>query len=152
MSDDINLSGLSGAFAASKVDLDGRSSNEEPPDGEYEATIEKSYLRLSSTGKPMVSWQFRIDGPQGSPQIGRCLFRHDVLASTDAATLADKVGRLRTDFHRLGVGIETEQDLKTKPAEAVGKRAAVKKRTKGGFVDVFINGVLGPEIDPSCGF
>jgi hypothetical protein len=91
----------------------------------------------------MLSWMFRITGPT---QINRCLFRHDVLVGATPDKTVEKVSRVRTDLHRLGVKVADVPELKAKHQDVVGLTAKVKKRTKGEYVDIFINGLVGDAI------
>jgi hypothetical protein len=139
----IDLSSYEQAFSQAVITEGGGS--DEPPDGEYDVAVERAEVKLSKTsGKPMLSWQYRIEGPS---QAGRCLFRHDVFTAD-----AEKMGRLLSDLHVCGLKLERFQDIEARAGELVGVRLRVKKRTKGEFTDVFINGRLGDAIDPSAPF
>jgi hypothetical protein len=146
--EDVDLSAIADVFDSAPP-AETKTTHDEPPDGDYEVIVERCGLKISKGGNPMVSWMFRIEGPA---QIGRCLFRHDVLSPADPEKLAKKVGHLRTDFHRLGIQIATAADLKAKVGEAVGVRLKVRKRTKNGYTDIFINGLVASPIDDGVPF
>lgn len=148
--DDFDTTGLDEAFGASKVDTTAHS--DEAPDGEYDYLVEKSVLANSSTGKPMLTWWLRIEGSaQHAKQVGRMDFRRVILKKNDPEQTARTIGDVRTDYHRLGITIDSVADLKAKHAEAVGKRFRGRKRTKNGFSDIFVNGLIGEPVPAGGG-
>jgi hypothetical protein len=149
--DDFDTTGLDEAFAASTVNTEDR--NAEPPDGEYDYLIDKSVLKNNSSGNPMLTWWVRIEGSAQHPgQVGRMDFRRVILRKSSAEQTARTIGDVRTDYHRLGITIDSVATLKARHEEAVGKRFRGRKRTKNGFTDIFVNGLLGDAIDPAVGF
>jgi hypothetical protein len=115
----------------------------EPPDGEYDATIEKSEMQTTkSSGKPKWFIMFRIEGPE---QAGRCLFLHDVVQEKS-------LGRIKHNAHLLGLKLAKFSDLYTKAGDAIGLKVKVTKSTNTNkdtgdtYTNVKIGGLLGAPI------
>jgi hypothetical protein len=97
------------------------------PDGNYEALIEEARLTTTpSTGRPMVVWTLRIQGPVAA---NRTLPR--TLVVTD-----NTVGWLKEDLQKCGLSLERLSELPQRIHEIEGQVLPVEKRTKDGRMNV----------------
>jgi len=98
------------------------------PDGTYDAVIEEARLtETSSTGRPMVTWKLRIQGPQA---VNRVLTKNRVITENTLAYLKD-------DLDRCGLKIARLSELPARLGELVDRPIGVDKRTKDGRTNLY---------------
>ena len=97
------------------------------PDGHYEALIEEARVTTTaSTGRPMVVWTLRIQGPIAA---NRTLPK--TLVITD-----NTVAWLKEDLRKCGLDLERPSELPQRIHEIEGLVLPVEKRTKDGRMNV----------------
>jgi hypothetical protein len=98
------------------------------PDGNYDAVIEEARVTTTaSTGRPMVVWTLRIQGPTAA---NRTLPKTRVI--TD-----NTVGWLKEDLRKCGLNLERLSELPKRIHEIEGSVLPVEKRTKDGKMNVY---------------
>jgi hypothetical protein len=98
------------------------------PDGKYEALIEEARLTTTaSTGRPMVVWTLRIQGPVAA---NRTLPKTCVITENSVAWL-------KQDLSKCGLNLERLSDLPQHIHEIEGQVLPVEKRTKDGRMNVY---------------
>jgi hypothetical protein len=98
------------------------------PDGHYEALIEEARVTTtSSTGKPMVVWTLRIQGPIAA---NRTLPKTRVITDNTVAWLKE-------DLRKCGLELERLSELPGRIHEIEGLVLPVEKRTKDGRMNVY---------------
>ncbi len=98
------------------------------PDGNYEAVIEEARVTVTATtGRPMVVWTLRIQGPVAA---NRTLPKTRVI--TD-----NTVSWLKEDLRKCGLDLERLSELPQRIREIEGLVLPVEKRTKDGRMNVY---------------
>ena len=98
------------------------------PDGKYEAVIEEARLTTTaSTGRPMVVWTLRIQGPVAA---NRTLPKTCVITENSVAWLKE-------DLSKCGLNLERLSDLPQHIHEIEGQVLPVEKRTRDGRMNVY---------------
>ena len=98
------------------------------PDGKYEALIEEARLTTTaSTGRPMVVWTLRIQGPVAA---NRTLPKTCVITEKSVAWLKEDLGKC-------GLNLERLSELPQRIHEIEGQVLPVEKRTKDGRMNVY---------------
>jgi hypothetical protein len=98
------------------------------PDGRYEALIEEARLTTTaSTGKPMVVWTLRIQGPVAA---NRTLPKTRVITDNTVAWLKE-------DLRKCGLDLERLSELPRRIHETEGLTMPIDKRTKDGRMNVY---------------
>jgi hypothetical protein len=93
------------------------------PDGTYDAVIEDAYLtETTSTGRPMVIWKLRIQGPQA---VGRLVTRNCVITENTLGILRQELEKCRLQVSRLS-------ELPARLGELADRPIGLDKRTKDG--------------------
>ncbi len=100
-----------------------------PPDGKYQAVVDRVELTRSRNGSPMLKWCLRIVGPQ---YAGRLLWRNNVFGQGNMRFL-------KNDLHRCGVELTKASELPSRLAELLDLALEVTVRTKDENTNVFIN-------------
>lgn len=108
--------------------------NEEPPDGKYEARVAKVEIKESKTsGKPYLKWQLVIDN---GPHTGRYLFRNNQMSS------AENLAWLKKDLGTCGLKLEKLSDLPNRLNDLLDKRVKVTKKSRGENYNVYLDKLL----------
>jgi hypothetical protein len=98
------------------------------PDGNYEALIEEARVTTTaSTGRPMVVWTLRIQGPVAANRT---------LPKTRVVT-DNTVTWLKEDLRKCGLNLERLSELPQRIHEIEGQVLPVEKRTKDGRMNVY---------------
>jgi hypothetical protein len=98
------------------------------PDGNYEALIEEARVTTTaSTGRPMVVWTLRIQGPVAA---NRTLPKTRVV--TDST-----VTWLKEDLQKCGLNLERLSELPQRIHEIEGQVMPIEKRTKDGRMNIY---------------
>ena len=98
------------------------------PDGIYDAVIEDARVtETTSTGRPMVTWKLRLQGPQGA---NRPVTKNRVITE-------NTLGYLREDLEKCGLPVSRLSELSAHLGELVDRPIGVEKRTKGGRTDFY---------------
>jgi hypothetical protein len=93
------------------------------PDGTYDAVIEDAHLTETvSTGRPMVIWKLRIQGPQA---VNRLVTKNRVITE-------NTLGILREDLEKCRVQVSDLSELPARLVELVDRPIGLEKRTKDG--------------------
>jgi len=122
----LDLTGFDEAW--SKAPAGGDEYYNDIPDGNYEAVIEEARVTATaSTGRPMVVWTLRIQGPVAA---NRTLPKTRVI--TD-----NTVGWLKEDLRKCGLNLERLSELPRRIHEIEGLVLPVEKRTKDGRMNVY---------------
>jgi hypothetical protein len=98
------------------------------PDGVYDAVIEA--VRLSetrSTGRPVVIWTIRIEGPRA---VNRVVRKNKVISERTLPFLKD-------DLEKCGLRISRLSELGGRLDEMTGRPVQIERRTKGGRVNFY---------------
>jgi hypothetical protein len=116
------------------------------PDGTYDAVIEDAHLTETiSTGRPMVVWKLRIQGPQA---VNRIVTKNRVITE-------NTLGMLKEDLEKCRVRVSRLSELPARLAELVDRPIGLDKRTKDGKTNFYFrwaavrtsqNGVSGDDI------
>ena len=98
------------------------------PDGIYDAVIEEARLtETASSGRPIVIWTLRIQGPQA---INRVLQKNRVITEKT-------IPWLKEDFEKCGLALSRLSDLANRIEEVNGKSLPIEKRTKDGRANIY---------------
>jgi len=93
------------------------------PDGSYEAVIEEARLTETvSTGRPMVTWKLRIQGPQA---VNRLVTKNRVITENTLGYLREELDKCRVQVSRLS-------ELPARLGELADRPIGLEKRTKDG--------------------
>jgi hypothetical protein len=93
------------------------------PDGSYEAVIEEALLTETvSTGRPMVTWKLRIQGPQA---VNRLVTKNRVITENTLGYLREELDKCRVQVSRLS-------ELPARLGELADRPIGLEKRTKDG--------------------
>ncbi len=128
--DDFDLAQFDDDFAEAPLE---ERDFEEPPDGKYQAIVDKVELTRSKTSnQPMLKWQLKIIGPRCK---GRYLFRNNMIASPE------NVKWLKTDLATCGMDVAELRlsDLPNRLGELLDVTLEVQKKTNGEYVNVYLN-------------
>ena len=98
------------------------------PDGTYNAVIEEARLsETASSGRPIVIWTLRIEGPQA---INRIVHRNRVI--TEKTLLW-----LKEDLEKCGLVLQKFSELPERIGEIKGRPVSFEKRTKDGRENIY---------------
>jgi len=98
------------------------------PDGTYDAIIEEARLtETTSTGRPVVIWRMRIQGPQ---EVNRLVTKSQVITENTLGMLKDALEKCHIQVSRLS-------ELPAKLAELTDRPIGLDKRTKDGRSNFF---------------
>jgi hypothetical protein len=98
------------------------------PDGSYEAVIEEAYLTETvSTGRPMVVWKLRIQGPQA---VNR-------LVTKNAVITEKTLGFLKEELEKCRLQVSSLSELPARLGELVDHPIGLEKRTKDGRTNFY---------------
>ncbi len=118
----------------------------EVPDGKYQVQIEKVEIVSTSTGKPMIKWQFHIRGGNEN-FIGKKLFKNSVITE-------NTLKMIKSDLMTMGVELKKFSDLPSHLSDLLDLGLEVFKKTSGTDpqgkpnVNVYINGNMGKKFPP----
>jgi hypothetical protein len=102
------------------------------PDGTYDAIIEDVRVtETASSGRPMVTWKLRIQGPQAA---NRVVTKSRVITENTLAYLKEELEKCRLQVSRLS-------ELRARVGELVNRPIGVEKRTKDGRVNFYFRWV-----------
>ena len=97
------------------------------PDGPYDAVIEEaSVSETASSGRQMVTWKLRIQGPAGSR----------VVTQTRVIT-ENTIAWLKEDLEKCRLKVSSASELPARLGELAGRPISVEKRTKDGRVNFY---------------
>lgn len=97
------------------------------PDGAYEAVIEELRVAETPSGRPMLIWVLRIEGPEA---IGRAI--------TKTWTVTEKtLPYIRQDLERCGLVLRRFSELPARAHELVDHPVRIEKRTKERRAEVY---------------
>ena len=100
----------------------------EIPDGTYDAVIEDAHVTETvSTGRPMVTWKLRIQGPQGA---NRVLTKNRVITE-------NTLQYLREDLEKCGLAVPRLSELPARIGELVDRPIGIDKRTKDRHANIY---------------
>jgi len=98
------------------------------PDGSYDAVIEDARLTETiSTGRPMVIWKLRIQGPQA---VNRVVTKNRVITENTLGYLREELEKCRLQVSRLS-------ELPARLGELVDRPIGLEKRTKDGKTNFY---------------
>jgi hypothetical protein len=98
------------------------------PDGSYEAIIEDARISETiSTGRPIVIWKLRIQGPQA---VNRVVTQNRVITE-------NTIGHLREDLEKCRLQISRLSELPSRLGELVDRPVRIEKRTKDGKTNFY---------------
>ena len=98
------------------------------PDGSYDAVIEDARVtETTSTGRPVVVWKLRIQGPQA---VNRLVTKNRVI--TD-----NTLGYLREDLEKCRLQVSRLSELPARLGELVDRSIGLEKRTKDGRTNFY---------------
>ncbi len=98
------------------------------PDGSYDAVIEEARVtETSSTGRPVVVWKLRIQGPQA---VDRVVTKNRVITENTLAYLREDLEKCRLQVSRLS-------DLPARLLELADRPIGIDKRTKDGRTNFY---------------
>ena len=98
------------------------------PDGTYDAVIEDARLTETlSTGRPMIVWKLRIQGPQA---VNRVVTKNQVITE-------NTLGFLRQDLEKCRLQVSRVSELPARLGELVDRPIGLDKRTKDGRVNFY---------------
>ena len=98
------------------------------PDGTYDAVIEDARLTETlSTGRPMVTWTLRIQGPQA---MNRVVTKNRVVTE-------NTLGFLREDLEKCRLQVSRLSELPARLGELVDRPIGLDKRTKDGRANFY---------------
>jgi hypothetical protein len=93
------------------------------PDGSYEAVIEDAHLtETTSTGRPMVVWKLRIQGPQA---VDRVVTKSRVITE-------NTLGYLKEELEKCRLQVSSLSELPARLGELVNRPIGLQKLTKDG--------------------
>jgi hypothetical protein len=121
-----DLAQLDRKWAETSVSADDRYSD--VPDGSYDAIIEEaSVAETTSTGRPVVIWKLRIQGPQA---VNRLVTKNRVITENTLAYLKE-------DLEKCGLQVSRLSELPARLAELVDHAIGIDKRTKDGRTNFY---------------
>jgi hypothetical protein len=98
------------------------------PDGTYDAVIEDARVtETTSTGRPIVIWKLRIQGPQA---VNRVVTKNRVITE-------NTLGYLREDLEKCRLQVSRLSELPARLGELVDRPVCVEKRTKDGKTNFY---------------
>jgi hypothetical protein len=98
------------------------------PDGSYDAVIEEARLTATtSTGRPMVTWKLRIQGPQA---VNRVVTKNRVITE-------NTLGYLREELEKCRVQVTRLSELPARLGELADRPIGLEKRTKDGRTNFY---------------
>ena len=98
------------------------------PDGSYDAVIEDARVReTSSTGRLVVLWKLRIQGPQA---VNRVVTKNRVITE-------NTLGYLREDLEKCRLQVSRLSELPSRLGELVDRPVGLEKRTKDGKTNFY---------------
>jgi hypothetical protein len=97
------------------------------PDGPYDAVIEEARLSETiSTGRPMVVWKLRIQGPNGN----RVVTKNRVITE-------NTIVYLKEELEKCQLKVSSLSQLPAHLGKLAGRPIGVEKRTKDGQVNFY---------------
>ena len=130
--EDMNLDQFNEEFAEAEVEK-----FESVPDGKYQVNVEKVELtKAKSSGKPMLKWCLRIQGPESQNRI---LWRNNLIYSKE------NIKWLKTDLNTCGLELEKLSDLPANLHKLLDVKLEVIKRTRGDNESVYLNRLITTE-------
>jgi hypothetical protein len=98
------------------------------PDGTYDAVIEEAYLTETvSTGRPMVIWKLRIQGPQA---VNRLVTKNRVITE-------NTLGYLKEELEKCRLPVSSLSELPARLRELADRPIGLQKFTKDGKSNFF---------------
>jgi hypothetical protein len=98
------------------------------PDGSYDAVIEDARLtETTSTGRPMLIWKLRIQGPQA---VNRVVTKNQVITEKT-------LGFLRQDLEKCRLQVSRLSELPARLGELVDRPIGLQKLTKDGKTNFY---------------
>lgn len=104
-------------------------SQDEVPDGKYQARIESVKLESSQKGDPMI--KFDLEVLSGS-QAGRHIFKNSVITQAS-------IPYVKGDLKTLGLELSKFSELSGRLEELLDVTLEVTKRTRGDYTNVYFN-------------
>ncbi|MFN9985821.1 MAG: DUF669 domain-containing protein [Pirellula sp.] len=120
----IDLSSFDEEFDSVEV-----ASQEEVPDGKYQARIDSVRLDSSQKGDPMIKWGLRI---LSGAQAGRYIFKNSVITQSS-------LPYVKGDLKTLGMELAKFSGLAERLEELLDVTLEVTKRTRGDYTNVYFN-------------
>ncbi|MBU6172984.1 MAG: DUF669 domain-containing protein [Planctomycetes bacterium] len=120
----VDLSSFDDEFQSAEA-----ASQEEVPDGKYQARIDSVRLDSSQKGDPMIKWDLQV---LSGSQAGRHIFKNSVITQ---ASLPYVKGDLKT----LGMELAKFSELAGRLEELLDVTLEVTKRTRGDYTNVYFN-------------
>ena len=113
----------------------GRKKYDDVPDGDYDVLVEEAEATESKSGKPMLRFKMRIEGPK---YINRVVFRNQVTEGNDGKPFWFVL-------KELGIfGIERWKDVPAMIGNAEGSRVAINISHKGEYQNIKFVELLAP--------
>jgi hypothetical protein len=98
------------------------------PDGSYDAVIEDARVtETTSTGRPVVIWRLRIQGPQAANRV----------VTKNRVITENTLGYLREDLEKCRLQVSRLSELPARLGELVNRPIAFEKRTKDGRANFY---------------
>jgi hypothetical protein len=98
------------------------------PDGTYNTVIEEARLTETvSTGRPMVVWKLRIQGPQAANRV----------VTKSRVVTENTLGYLKEELEKCGLQVSRLSELPARLRELVNHPIDVQKSTKDGRVNFY---------------
>jgi hypothetical protein len=98
------------------------------PDGTYNTVIEEARLTETvSTGRPMVVWKLRIQGPQAASRV----------VTKSRVVTENTLGYLKEELEKCGLQVSRLSELSAWLRELVNHPIDVQKSTKDGRVNFY---------------
>ena len=120
----VDLSSYDDDFASAEAP-----SQDEVPDGKYQARIESVKLESSQKGDPMI--KFDLEVLSGS-QAGRHIFKNSVITQAS-------IPYVKGDLKTLGLELSKFSELSGRLEELLDVTLEVTKRTRGDYTNVYFN-------------
>jgi|SRR5580704_9494338 hypothetical protein len=96
------------------------------PDGPYDALIDEARVSETSSGRQMVTWKLRIQGPAGNRMV------------TQTRVITENtIAWLKEDLEKCRLKVSSASELPVRLGELAGRPISVEKRTKDGRVNFY---------------
>jgi len=104
-------------------------SQDEVPDGKYQARIESVKLESSQKGDPMIKFDLEV---LSGAQAGRHIFKNSVITQAS-------IPYVKGDLKTLGIELAKFSQLAGRLEELLDVTLEVTKRTRGDYANVYFN-------------
>jgi len=120
----VDLSSYDDDFASAEAP-----SQDEVPDGKYQARIESVKLESSQKGDPMIKLDLEV---LSGSQAGRHIFKNSVITQAS-------IPYVKGDLKTLGLELSKFSELSGRLEELLDVTLEVTKRTRGDYTNVYFN-------------